>query len=298
MLDNGAPLEPKIISLDRLSGLTREAAVNADVLCFEATDDVPSPGQLPIRIDALVIQLCCGYGRIMIDMVEYDIRPGTVIITQPKNYYGALYLSEGYRGHIIVCSKDFGEIVLRHLPELLPLLVQHRATPVHQFSDKEFARALRYYDFLSSVEAPLLETAQQEKRNLLQALLFYIMGFASKQPGPTIKKSRKEQILTDFIFAVSEHFHENRQVAFYAEELCISPKHLSTVVKEMSGRTAGEWIENFVIMEAKVLLKNTNLSVQEIAARLHFANQSFFGKYFRHLTGESPTNFRRNAVQE
>lgn len=57
--------------------------------------------------------------------------------------------------------------------------------------------------------------------------------------------------------------------------------------------TAGEWIENYVTMEAKMLLKTTDLTIQQISAQLNFANQSFFGKYFKNQTGMSPTDYRR-----
>ena len=99
--------------------------------------------------------------------------------------------------------------------------------------------------------------------------------------------------MAKFILAVSEHFRTHRQVNYYANKLCISAKHLSSVVKEISGRTAGEWIENYVTMEAKVLLRTTDMTIQEIATNLNFLNQSFFGKYFKHITGVSPTAYRK-----
>lgn len=99
--------------------------------------------------------------------------------------------------------------------------------------------------------------------------------------------------MAKFILAVSENFRENRQVNYYADRLCITSKHLSSVVKEISGSTAGEWIENYVTMEAKVLLRTTDLTIQQIATKLNFNNQSFFGKYFRHITGMSPTAYRK-----
>lgn len=87
---------------------------------------------------------------------------------------------------------------------------------------------------------------------------------------------------------------KERSVIFYANKLCLTPKHLSGVVKEVSGKTAGEWIDNFVILEARALLKSSEMSVQEIAEYLHFANQSFFGKYFKHYVGMSPKEYRRS----
>ena len=75
--------------------------------------------------------------------------------------------------------------------------------------------------------------------------------------------------------------------------LCVTPKHLSATIKETSGRTAGEWIDSYVIIEAKTLLRNTGLTIQEVSAKLNFSNQSFFGKYFKHITGISPRSPER-----
>ena len=77
-------------------------------------------------------------------------------------------------------------------------------------------------------------------------------------------------------------------MAYYDGKMCLTPKHLSTVVKEVSGKTAGEWSDSLVILEAKALLKSSEQSIQEIADELHFANQSFLGKNFKLHTGMSP----------
>lgn len=74
----------------------------------------------------------------------------------------------------------------------------------------------------------------------------------------------------------------------------LTPKHLSGVVKEVSGKTVGEWIDELVILEAKALLNSSSMNIQEIADRLNFANQSFFGKYFKHYTGMSPKEYRKS----
>ena len=93
---------------------------------------------------------------------------------------------------------------------------------------------------------------------------------------------------------VSNNYKQNRSVSFYADRLCLTAKHLSSVVKEVSGKTAGEWIDNFVILEARALLKSSDMSIQQIAEHLNFANQSFFGKYFKHFIGMSPKAYRRS----
>ena len=102
--------------------------------------------------------------------------------------------------------------------------------------------------------------------------MIFIRGHTAKERTP---KSRKEDLFEHFIRYVSEGYKEERSVAYYAGKMFLTPKHLSTVVKEVSGKTAGEWIDSLVILEAKALLKSSEQSIQEIADELHFANQSF-----------------------
>ena len=103
---------------------------------------------------------------------------------------------------------------------------------------------------------------------------------------------REEILFKEFIRLVSEHHRKERRVDFYAERLFLSPKHFSTVIKKVSGKTAGQWIDEYVILEAKTLLKYSAMSIQEIAYYMNFPNPSFFGKYFRHHTGMSPSEYK------
>lgn len=103
-------------------------------------------------------------------------------------------------------------------------------------------------------------------------------------------KSRKEYIFERFYESLVQSYQSERSVKFYADQLCLTPKHLSGVVKEVSGKTVGEWIDELVILEAKALLNSSSMNIQEIADRLNFANQSFFGKYFKHIPVCLPKN--------
>ncbi len=106
------------------------------------------------------------------------------------------------------------------------------------------------------------------------------------------RKARSAHV-RDFIRMVHADFARERSVAYYASALCVSPKYLSALVKEATGRTAARWIEDHVIMEAKNLLRYSGKNVQQVAYALNFPNQSAFGKYFKHLTGMSPTEFQK-----
>jgi YesN/AraC family two-component response regulator len=102
----------------------------------------------------------------------------------------------------------------------------------------------------------------------------------------------KNSIVERFMELVQEHYREERLIGFYADKLCITPKYLSKLIKEHTGRSAGEWIDNHVILEARAMLQSSDMTIQQIAASLNFPNQSFFGKYFKRATGLSPKQYR------
>ena len=106
--------------------------------------------------------------------------------------------------------------------------------------------------------------------------------------------ARRNNYVRDFIKLVHQHHKRERSVAFYASKLFISSKYLSSLVREASGRSAAEWIDEYVILEAKNQLRFSGKNIQQIAYDLNFTNQSAFGKYFKHLTGMSPTEFQRS----
>ena len=92
---------------------------------------------------------------------------------------------------------------------------------------------------------------------------------------------------------LERHFRHERRVSWYAEQLCITPKYLSEVVKQVSKRTPNEWIESYVVLEIRVLLKNSTKNIKEITEELCFPNQSFLGKYFKEHVGVSPSEYRK-----
>ena len=91
---------------------------------------------------------------------------------------------------------------------------------------------------------------------------------------------------------VEENHRENHSVKYYADELFITPKYLSTVVEEMSGKGAKQWIDEYIALDAKVLLQSSQKDIQEISNELNFIDVGFFGKFFKRMTGMTPKAFR------
>jgi AraC-like DNA-binding protein len=109
------------------------------------------------------------------------------------------------------------------------------------------------------------------------------------------RQNRKQELNMLFQELVFHHYKEHRNVQYYADALFVSPKHLTETIKDVTGRTAGEWIDDAVILEAKVLLRNHEISIAQVAYDIHFPDQSSFGKYFKKHTGLSPSEYRAVA---
>lgn len=129
-------------------------------------------------------------------------------------------------------------------------------------------------------------------QNVLLEVYDKLQRFAAKQHRMPESTTRQSELFHRFVALVHENCSREREVAGYADRLCISTRYLSTIVRTIAHSSAKEFIDRAVILEIKVLLQSTDLSVQEIAYRLHFPDQSYLGRYFKKHTGESPTEYR------
>lgn len=100
-------------------------------------------------------------------------------------------------------------------------------------------------------------------------------------------------MLRKFILLLDEHCKRERKLSFYADRLCVTSKYLTVLIKQASGRNARQWIVDFVIAESKRLLQKRSLNVLEVSDMMNFPNQSFFTKFFRQHTGQTPTEYKQ-----
>lgn len=129
--------------------------------------------------------------------------------------------------------------------------------------------------------------------NMLSTIThYYSTLFTQQQPKPTTHRSAND-IFDRFLQLVNKHSQHERQLAFYAEKICVTERYLGTVIRQTSGITAKEWIDKAVVNYAKVMLRHSNKQITEISEALHFPNPSFFCKYFRRLTGSTPQAYRQ-----
>jgi len=188
-------------------------------------------------------------------------------IGMPKNAVELLdYFSSQFSPHWNLDEKDASS---------LQLLIKQLNNRVTSLNEHVYGKELLYHTFY--------------------ILLYEVYGLSKKYAVPFHHHvTRKENLVKNFTQLVQKQFKSQRNVNTYAEQLSITPKYLTETVKEITGKTAGEIIDDFVLLEAKLLLDNPALSIAEIADELHFSDQSFFGKYFKRHAGVSPKEYRHS----
>ena len=271
--------------------------LRGDLALFTNFEDVPLPLDV-MRMDCLFLALCTsGQASYTVDTKEYIVRENDMMIITEGQVVGDYMLSRDCKGICIMVSNEFYSEIIKDFHELSSLFLFARTNPVVKLTPQEFRVFQNYFQM---VRQRILNNDNPFLSQLCCALLrawLYELGRKILEVKTSIRhnnKTRAEVIFTEFIQLVERNFRERRKVNWYAGELRITPKYLSEIVKTTSSRTPNEWIDQYVTLEMRVLLKNSTMNIKEIADFLHFPNQSFFGKYFKEHVGQSPSEYRRS----
>lgn len=254
----------------------------------------------PMRMNGMSILLCLsGEFQVEVNLVDYIVKPNTIMVIGPDKilrYKGVL--SDKIDAYLMALSPDFQKDINIDMSVVQSYKITPNIVPVITLSHPEVEIVKKYFDLLHLNTVTNSDTLylRNISRCLIAAIIYQMMQFGhsrlpleerDEMPG------RRTTYVRDFIKLVLENFKRERSVAFYASKLFISPKYLSMLMKQASGKSAAEWIDEYVIIEAKSQLRFSGKNVQQIAYDLNFTSQSSFGKYFKHLTGMSPTKFQK-----
>lgn len=228
-----------------------------------------------------------------INLVTYEVKAPALVCVRSMQIMQPDSFSPDFNASIIVTSKRFSENLFMFLSNS-PIATLANRNPVVPIPE---SLVDNFREFLKTTRSILSDSSNPyASQALLYQMLYFInrYGYKCYEPYSEVAMYPHDRISNRFLSLVQEHFRRERFLDFYASKLEITPKHLSRTVKKQTGYTAVEWIERFVILESKVLLKSSNLNIQQIADELNFPSQSFFGKYFKKFTGMSPKEFRNS----
>lgn len=239
--------------------------------------------------ESRIIRIIKGRGHLSINLVEHEVAEHMIIITPPNSLIELISLSPDYDFQIIVPENDF-----------LPVIQNGSMTDLYgqygillSLTDEEWNYTDTFFSFIWNTMR-LSPFRKEVVQNLVTALLYEIKYIRDqKQVTRPSYPSRQEEVFRRFIGLVNEHGKRERNISFYADKLCLTPHYLSTVIREASGQTIMQWINQAVILEAKALLKHSDLLVFQISDELNFPNPSFFSKFFKRMTGVTPAEYQK-----
>ena len=252
--------------------------------------------QEPTRLNFILMALCKkGKAQYSIDTREQMVNPGDLLFISERHILDNYMASPNFECLCIMVSTKFYHEFVQNVKNVSSLLLFSMNNPVVSLTPREIQVFSNYFQ---TIREKMADRSHQYRTPLVQALLlamFYDMSnvIYRVERMTNQKQTRAEAIFANFIHLLEQNFRTQRRVSWYADQLCITPKYLSEIIKKISLRTPNEWIDNYVILEARVLLKNTTKSIKEITDELNFPNQSFLGKYFKEHVGVSPSEYRR-----
>lgn len=273
--------------------------IGTDVLIIEDANAIRAErviDEVPFKVDmSMTIIYDRGEAIFKIDMHKYHIKAPAVIIIMVGQTCELISYSNDLQGRAIVMSNTFTDSLFvgsdgGYTHKLYSSMINNPLINL----DKDQNVFSEYFQLLKNiVQSPNSEYKIDAVRHLTLAMFYGYSHLKHDMSSYTKGTHRYNDIYSAFLEAVGNHFKKEREVGFYADKLCITAKHLSQVIKEISGRTASDIIEDYVITEIKALLLSTNMTIQQISDYLNFPSQSVFGKYVKRVTGKSPKEYRK-----
>lgn len=253
----------------------------------------------PCRFDVFVIAVCSnGSAEVSSDLQQYSVKKNDIFLIGPNNIVQMLS-KNGLEAHVLAISTEQIRRIHINTKNMLPLLIKASSSPLIRASELEAESLIELIGYIDrTVEGEKTTFTEDIVSGLVSSTIYKVGELmlrhsSSEDSSSTLSKNRADEYFKQFMVLLRANYKKHRFVSFYAEQMCITPKYLTTLIKRMSGRSVSDWVDDYVVLEAKTLLKYSNMSVQEISYYLNFPNQSFFGSYFKRNTGMSPNQYKK-----
>jgi AraC family transcriptional regulator, transcriptional activator of pobA len=244
----------------------------------------------------IAILILSGNAKIKIDEKEHSINKGMLVTILPFHLLEGISFSDDFTCEFLSFSFDF----LANYPFALKSFIIEKIEkhPCYQLNQEASKILLEYYAFMLM---HYKRTDHPSRIEILKAQLFSFtaeVSYIYSIEEVSITTTRQQQIVDSFFRLLHTYHKKERSPEFYADKLCVSPRYLSTVMKNVTDHSLYYWISEFSIKEAKILLKSSDKTITQISEELNFPNSSFFAQFFKKKTGYSPLKFRQGNIGE
>ena len=269
----------------------------------EKSQTVLSMLKYPVRFDGYIIFfLRSGHFTIDLNLNSYEVKPQSLLVNVPGNIIKLTSYEEDHIGdaqlYFVLASREFMSGIRFDFNKVFQESLSLLKNPCITLSEADVALAEGYFTLAREVVLSDKENKKEMLGSLVTSFTYMAMDVCTRalneaRKAQTPSSARVNQLFERFIALVTEYHNTERGMAFYADKLCLTPKYLSKLVKQASGRSAPAWIDSFVILEAKNMLKYSDKTIKEIVYALHFPNQSVFYKFFKAHTGMTTSEYRK-----
>ena len=283
---------------DIINNAKSAATIGNDIILIDDFTNISTPiFNYPFKLDMLFIVVCTkGVVNGMIDFKPYSLSAPFVTIILPNQILQYEYISKDFVGYCLVVSERFAPEMLPSINKQMSMATAIKEKPYSQLHPESMPAIQRYFWAIKEIMMMTDNPYRLEMFKHLTMMFFYMAYPYFQKHIETTAQTRQSLLTEQFTKLVRENYRCERETAFYADKLDLTPKYLSQVIKSATGKSVSGWIEDFVMLEAKALLKSTNMTIQQISNELNFPSQSFFGKYFKRQTGMSPRMYREDDL--
>ena len=253
---------------------------------------------VPTKMEMLMMAFCVK-GRMQCDMngTTYTAAAGDVMIGLPGCVFSNYMMSPDFETKIIGLSYASVERNMQITRDVLDLMGYVATNPVIHLDQERQALISKYYSIIvHKIRNPHGYFHKEIMHSIFTCAMYELFAIIAphveySDDGGSMKQANL--LFKKFAEMLAKNDGRMRSVKFYAEQLCITPKYLSYVSKNVTGKTALEWIHQTTVKSIVRYLRHSNLSIKEIADILEFPNLSFFGKFTKNHLGMSPTEYRK-----
>ena len=260
--------------------------------------------EYPCRFHGYMAFFCIkGEFEVEINLKKFTIRKDSMFIYTPGNIVRVTNIDprekESVHFVVVAISEDLMSSTRFDFSKLYNESLRLLESPCVVINENERGLYRKYFDLIQEVSKMRMPNMRESVTALISSI-FYLMGAmwtdrltAAKKNGGDEMSTRSKIVLEDFLLLVRDYHTKERSLSFYADKLYLTPKYLSKLIKSVSGKSAHEWIDSFVILEAKNLLKYSDMSIKSIVYDLNFSNQTTFYRFFKTKTGMTPSEYRK-----
>lgn len=267
--------------------------IGDDIFIISENQMAGSDGE-PHKVDVTTFIITdAGKARIKIDGRSFSVQSPCITIVLPGQTYQMMEASEDISFRAVIMSQRFTDGLMSSYIGASELKSMIQEYPILDISHDVVSFNTYYNMLLRTVQSPVKSFRLQSAKHLTLSMLYY---YAKKLEGAAREKDKRQLHYEKFISDVQSHYKINRTLPFYAGRLGVSVTYLTELIKEKHGMTAADYIDKHTATECMALLNSTSLSINHISRMMNFPSSSVFGKFFKRMTGCSPTEYRGENI--